>query len=260
MSQLTNRVFTSIVHVSLALFLCMSAYFTWLRVGQVTDVPWGCDLFGHLRIAQEFREARSANRIPQFRYHTPQVSQLINWFKSTGTSPEQWSEMVAPQAHHYVERTQSVIDQYPPGTGLVLSLFPEGKSVQGLVTFEIAVLLVCSLMLLGWTWKRDAWVSAGMIALGTYYVFDLLNKHEIGNYSVNAMILPMIFAAVFCLLSRLSEYSFKWLGIGSGPLSSMLAGIFTGISFLVRVPYFLQIPGWLFLVPKKEQQLKWYTF
>jgi hypothetical protein len=242
---------TSIIHICLVSFLILSAYVTWVRVGQINDVPWGCDLFGHLRIAQEFREARAEQRFPDFRLQTPQVSRLIAWFQATHTPSVQWSEMVAPQAHHYVERTQSVIDQYPPGTGFILSLFPEGKAIRGLVLFEVLFILISSLVLLIWTWKKEAWISAGMISLGTYYVFDLLQKHEIGNYSVNAMLLPMILTAFCCLLSRSSIGGAKKYKSLAEVVFAFLGGIFTGISILVRIPYFLQIPGWLFLIPKK---------
>src|SRR5689334_10206379 len=103
------RHFTSGVFALLATLLILSATHTWMRVGGLNDIPWGCDLFGHLKIADDFRTAFREKRLPTFHLKSAQAEELAQWFLASGTPVEQWSEMIAPQAHHYAARTHQVI-------------------------------------------------------------------------------------------------------------------------------------------------------
>jgi hypothetical protein len=118
------------LHILLGVFLLISSLNTWNQVGNLQEVPWGCDLFGHLRIAQEFREARNENRVPEFKLLHPQIQILIDWFKNTSFPVFQWEELVAPHAHHYVDRSHSVVDQYPPGQAFSCLSFPREKELE----------------------------------------------------------------------------------------------------------------------------------
>ena len=54
---------------------------------------------------------------------------LIEKFKNLG-DPSDWTYAVGPHCHNYKARTDRVVLQYPPLTGLFLSLFFEGAQVR----------------------------------------------------------------------------------------------------------------------------------
>ena len=56
-----------------------------------------------------------------------------------------WDEAMAPHAHHYAPQSGYVIVQYPPGTGLVLSMFPQGEAVYRLNRLVVCVFTVIGL-------------------------------------------------------------------------------------------------------------------
>lgn len=241
------RLFNSLIHGILATLLVFSSHNAWVQVGSLQEIPWGCDLFGHVRIAEEFRESFLVRRMPEFRLIHPQITSLIHWFQSTNSPTFQWEEIVSPHAHHYVERNKSVVDQYPPGTGLLMALFPQGKGIEGLNRAAIVGSLLLGLTSLFLTWRRKAWIAAGMVGLSTFYVSDILIKAGYTNYSFNAMIIPIIATAILALAARNIYLKRKaW----TGNFIAFLAGICGGISVLVRTPTALQLPGWLFLLPR----------
>lgn len=243
------------------IFLLFSAFRAWIKLGSVPDFPWGCDLFGHLQIAKEIRTAWKETRWPDFRFTSPQGRELIHWFKLTGTPSARWNEVVAPHAHHYVERSNSIINQYPPGSGLLFSFFKEGYAVSSVTRVEILTFLVLGLSLLFITWRRQKLIPSsnflttmGLVTLSAYLGIDVLEKYRIGNYSLQAILLPLLLTVIFGLAARTT---FFWPSFsetcrarcGNGFVA--LAGIFMGISGLIRIPCFLHLLGWFYFIPRK---------
>lgn len=54
-----------------------------------------------------------------------------------------WNDPKSPPCHRLVEKTGKVVMQYPPGTGAVLSLFPEGGQLIALY-LSVAAFLLCA--------------------------------------------------------------------------------------------------------------------
>src|SRR5262249_2199321 len=122
--------------------LLLSAQHAYQRSSRVEEYAFACDPFGYLRMAREVRQAVSRLDLPQFHLESSQTRLLINLMQSQQVPVGLWEELVAPHAHHYFPRVGSVGVQYPPGTGLVLALFPEGQAVDGLNRATIVLFLV----------------------------------------------------------------------------------------------------------------------
>ena len=117
---------------ALAVALLLSAQYTYQRSLSVEEYAFACDPFGYLRMATEVRHAVAKRDLPQFHLDSAQTRLLIEHMQSREVPVGLWEEMVAPHAHHYFPQAGSVGVQYPPGTGLILALFPEGQAVDGL--------------------------------------------------------------------------------------------------------------------------------
>ena len=95
-------------------------------------VPTGCDNFGYARQAQLFREHGLIGGL-NTSIDEPQAKLLIMLSEQVFSSSQAWSEPIAPHCHHYNSRSRKIILQYPPGTGLLLSLFPEKVAISYLL-------------------------------------------------------------------------------------------------------------------------------
>src|SRR5262249_18475049 len=129
----------------LALGLILSARDTAYRATELVEFAGEGDPFGYLQMAQTLRKARLANAVPDFTIHNSQADALIEHFTKLHWPVRDWQEVVAPHAHHYFEATQQIGPQYPPGTAMVLSRFPEGHAVPMLNSVLIATLLAMGL-------------------------------------------------------------------------------------------------------------------
>lgn len=107
----------------------------------------GADIFGYLRQEQLFRAKGLLHGLNTHLRHE-EVQFLIHTAESLHLPPEQWAEMVAPHAHHYNAKTHAIILQYPPGTGLALSLLPQGRSTESLTAIAVG-LMTLGFMLAG---------------------------------------------------------------------------------------------------------------
>jgi hypothetical protein len=105
------------------------------------EPPKGCDQFGYLYQAQAIREGRL------FSSHTarPFLKPLVAKLSSDNPNADDYRWMIAPHAYHYSGKAGGIINQYPPGTALGLSLFPAGAGnlfYPALVTLSMTLLLL----------------------------------------------------------------------------------------------------------------------
>lgn len=96
----------------------------WATWSQFNLNAFGCDPFGYARQADLFRENGLINGFDT-RIDTPETRAIVQVAKSVVGDPFFWSSGVAPYCHHYEELSGRIILQYPPGTGFLLSAFPE---------------------------------------------------------------------------------------------------------------------------------------
>jgi len=84
------------------------------------DLPLGCDQFGYLNLSEDISRGVVFNN-PAKR---PFESELIQYLEQSDFNYFAYAWMIAPHAHHLDRRGRSIINQYPPGTSLLLSPFP----------------------------------------------------------------------------------------------------------------------------------------
>lgn len=84
------------------------------------DLPAGCDEFGYLNMAK----AITQNKLFKNHAERPFDKELLDYLRNTYPNPEDYTHLIAPHAYHYDAKASRVINQYPPGTSLLLSVFP----------------------------------------------------------------------------------------------------------------------------------------
>jgi hypothetical protein len=105
------------------------------------ELPEGCDEFGYLNMAEAFRD----NKV--FEDHTlrPFIGGLIDTLKNENITEQEYLWMVVPHAYHFSAKTDyKIINQYAPGTSLVLSVFPTKyrQKVFPFLVITIALLMI----------------------------------------------------------------------------------------------------------------------
>src|SRR5258706_15529945 len=130
----------------LSLTMLVSAQSAYRQSLNTEEYPYACDSFGYLRMAKEIRQAAFRRELPQFKLESSQTRLLINFMRSQNVPLPDWEEVVAPHAHHYFPKSGSVGVQYPPGTGLTLAMYPEGKAVYGLNRTVVIVFLAVGII------------------------------------------------------------------------------------------------------------------
>ncbi|MEW5422549.1 hypothetical protein [Amorphus sp. 3PC139-8] len=133
-SRLASTVAIATILVSVGIIYVL------LAKPSIPDYPFGCDPYGYARQQELFRDKGFVNGLDT-RAQDEEVLFLIKTARAAGLTPDQFGEMIAPHCHHYEEGSDSVILQYPPGTGFLLSLLPEDREVEALALLSLAVVL-----------------------------------------------------------------------------------------------------------------------
>ena len=226
--------------------LLFSAYQADQRSQRVEEYALGCDPFGYLMMAREIRQAASTLVLPQFHLELTQTRGLIELMQSRDVPLALWDEIVAPHAHHYFPQAGSVGVQYPPGAGLMLALFPEGHAVAGLTRATVVLFVAAGILLLALAGARQAWLSAGFVALALHLGLGMLGKIGTDSFSINAALAPLLlgFTCVFTALAFRA-------GSGRGRaawVTALLGGGLLGLAILIRLPIIFLVPGLVILL------------
>ena len=197
-------------------------------------------------MAREVRQAVAKRDLPQFHLDSTQTRLLIALMQSREVPLGLWEEMVAPHAHHYFPHAGNVGVQYPPGTGLMLALFPEGQAVDGLNQATIALFLVIGGLVLIFAGRRQAWFSAGFVTMALYLGLVVLRKIGTDSYSINAALAPLLlgFLCIFVALRLRS-----WPGRDRAAwATALVGGCLIGFTMLIRLPMIFLMPGLFMLL------------
>lgn len=94
-----------------------------------------------------------------------------------------WSDPSAPAAfmHTFVSRTGAWVLQYPPGTGALLALFPEGHQAAGLYTSSTIILLCVALILTHRAASLPLVILSGLFGCLSIY---FMNNPAKASYSI----------------------------------------------------------------------------
>lgn len=104
-------------------------------------MPIGCDEFGYLNLARSIRgETGSMNSEKAY------ILPLLDTLRNSSITENEIAWMITPHAYHVVPETDKIINQYPPGTSLLLSIFP--IQFRQLVFPFLSVFILCFITLL----------------------------------------------------------------------------------------------------------------
>jgi hypothetical protein len=156
-----------------------------------------------------------------------------------------WEEVVAPHAHHYMPQSGYVGVQYPPGTGLVLAMFPQGEAVYRLNRIVVFVFLAVGVVALVIAARKRAWASIGLVVLALSLGLMVLARLGALSFSMNAVLVPIVLTCLFSLLAlrfRTADRDRHAL------VCALLAGLCLGFATMIRLPSFLLSAGFLVLL------------
>jgi hypothetical protein len=209
------------------------------------EFAYACDSFGYLRMAKEIRHGVEHGVWPEFKLESPQTRLLIDFMQQNHVAVPRWDEVVAPHAHHYMPQAGYVGVQYPPGTGLMLAMFPQGEAIYRLNRMVIGMFVLAAIAALTLAELRGAWASVGMVLLALSLGLIALGRLGALSFSMNAVLVPILLTTVFSLLAL-------WLKtIGRDRLAllcGLLAGLSLGFATMIRLPSFLLSAGFLVLL------------
>jgi hypothetical protein len=235
--------------IVLSFTILISAQSTYHQSLNTEEYPYACDSFGYLRMAKEIRQAAYRRELPQFKLESSQTRLLINFMRSQNIPLADWDEVVAPHAHHYFPKSGSVGVQYPPGTGLTLAMYPEGKAVYGLNRTVVIVFLTVGVMAIVIAAYRRAWASMVLVVLAIHLGLAILGRIGALSFSVNAVLVPVLLSVLLALASVKLSFNNR---NRSALLSALAAGALLGFATLIRLPTVLLAPGFLILLWPKS--------
>jgi hypothetical protein len=237
-----------IVYLWIALLACsfyISVRTSYRRSLQTEEFAYACDSFGYLRMAKQIRHAYERGVWPEFKLESAQTRLLINLMQQNNVAVPRWEEVIAPHAHHYFPQAGYVGVQYPPGTGLVLAMFPQGEAVYRLNRIVEWVFIVAGFgMLAIAAWKR-AWVSIGLVVLALTLGLMVMARLGALSFSMNAVLVPIVLTCVFSLLALRFKTADR---DGLALMCALLAGMSVGFATMIRLPSFLLSAGFLVLL------------
>jgi hypothetical protein len=237
-----------IVYLWVALLACsfyVSVRTSYRQSLGTEEFAYACDSFGYLRMAKQLRQAYERGGWPEFQLESTQTRTLINFMKQNNVPVPLWEEVVAPHAHHYFPQAGYVGVQYPPGTGLVLSMFPQGEAVYRLNLIVEWVFIIAGFAALAIAaWKR-AWASIGLVVLALTLGLMVMARLGALSFSMNAVLVPIVLTCLFSVLALRFKTADRF---GLALLCALFAGLSLGFATMIRLPSFLLSAGFLVLL------------
>ncbi len=192
----------------------------------------GCDSYGYLKQEQLFS---SQGLIAGLRTAEagPEANFLISIASKINANPLNWSEMIAPHCHHFDKTTHQIVLQYPPGTGFVLSLLPEGKELQTVSAFMVVslVLLYCLANILALDLKYFL-----LSTFVSYVVLATAVRFQVASYSIPVTVALIPWVAILLYLLKPDP------SVRNGSIAIVL-GALCGLLVDVRIASLLILPG-----------------
>jgi hypothetical protein len=195
----------------------------------------GCDSFGYARQAELFRQ-NGILRGLDTRINNADAKFLIEAAEATEKDTGKWFQAVAPHCHYYQAAVGHVILQYPPGTGFMLSWFPEGRSLALLYVSGMALVTAVFLgaALMG---RLDA--IQFLFATSVLAVIDWAMKQPesvLASASAPATIILVPLCALLTLVAFPGSARVR-------PLIAFALGLVGGLLFSIRPPNMLLLVG-----------------
>jgi hypothetical protein len=169
-----------------------------------------------------------------------------------------WRDTTAIPCHNFMPATQRLVLQYPPGTGLVLALFPQGFQVIPL--YVLSTVTIFGFALLAISYARSTAAIPWTAAFGCLAIYMMINPVK-ASYSVAPTMVACALAGF--LTARLFRAERRRYRL----LLTVAIGLVIGIAVNFRLPnlflasgYFLFFGGSFLLYRKIELALQGLLF
>lgn len=140
----------------------------------------------------------------------------------------------APAPCHPPTGSGKYVMQYPPGTGLVLALFPQGYQVVPL--YVSANLIVCGFALLAIFYARSLWSVAASGVFGALAIYMMINPAK-ASYSIAPTMAVCALVGYLTALWLIRARHNVWLVV--------LIGLLLGLSVNFRLPNLFLVAGYV---------------
>ena len=147
-----------------------------------------------------------------------------------------WADVTKAPCHTPMPATNKLVLQYPPGTGFMLALFPEGFQVIPL--YVSATVIVFGFALLGIFYARSTVSILSAAAFGCLAIYLMINPAK-ASYSVAPTM--VICALAGLLTAKLFLVEKRWYR----PVFAGLVGLLIGLSVNFRLPNLFLASGYL---------------
>ncbi len=210
---------------------------TWVSINEGEEIT-GCDSFGYARQADLFRQSKNSVSGLNTSIRSDFQKILQDWASQTRLPENDWYQMIAPHAHHFRKGTGETINQYPPGTGWLLSHFNQGRSRRTLWIISYTIISSLFLSLINKNRAVISNLAITLMGLGCLYVTNsyVSRSDSIGPSCALAAILS------FCTIKTLNKIKTD----SNLPLYLIsLIGTLTGLSLSLRPGNIVFIICWL---------------
>jgi hypothetical protein len=163
-----------------------------------------------------------------------------------------WSDATTAPCHTPIPATKKLVLQYPPGTGFVLALFPQGFQVIPL--YVLATVIVFGFALLAIAYARSASSTLLTAAFGCLAIYLMINPTK-ASYSVAPTMIVCTLAGFLTARLFFAERAQHRL------LLTGLIGLLIGLAVNFRLPNLFLSSGYLvfflvsFLLSRKVETL-----
>lgn len=219
----------SIVGIALSALIIILQFNAGFNISQTKPEIYGCDPLGYNRQARLFRTSKTKN-IPQALntdFSESVYQDLKSWAGSTTLNSSEWYQMIAPHCHHFRDTSGLIIDQYPFGTGWLLSFLPEKQSRRWLVIISLASISVINIFkIIG---EKTVYQQI-FRAFNVWVLFKIVEEF----WPRSDSLAPSILAATICAELALRFSDFNFLRSRKKYIYSLILGLLLGFSICLR--------------------------
>ncbi len=233
--MLNHRIFTrpgirnikDIIGISLATLIICLQFNAGFNISQTKPEIFGCDPFGYSRQARLFRTSKNIPQALNTDFPESVYQDIKSWTDSTTLDSSEWYQMVAPHCHHFRDTSGLIINQYPFGTGWLLSFLPEEQSRRWLVILSLVIISVINIFkIMG---EKTVYQQI-LRAFNGWVLFKIIEEFWSRSDSVSPSIVAAIISAEIAL--RFSDSNF--LSSPKKYIYSLILGLLLGFSICLR--------------------------
>ena len=217
------------------LVLASLGFLAWSTYYQRDLGAFGCDPFGYARQAEIFRHEGIFSGVDT-QVRDLEALELVGVAEQLFSNSDLWSEAVAPHCHHFNKLSNKIVLQYPPGTGLLLSFFPEEIALSS--TFAVGAILIVFVFLVFGFWQEPSWQS---VILSTLF-FCLLGWTLSRAEAFSSASIPLSISLT-PLTVALSMVAFSGPRQPTNNMAAVFLGFVGGLLLSIRLPNALLLVG-----------------